>query len=383
VIGGRVILAIDPKALGPLAGERSIAIVSGTNGKTTTTRLLTEALSTRGGVVTNDRGANLPSGLVSTLSSADPGVPAVLEVDERYIPIVASVLRPDVLALLNLSRDQLDRFGEVRTLSTGWRDAISKLPSTAVIANADDPLVAWGASSAANVTWVGAGLEWREDAVGCPRCSGPITWDEGTGAPWRCGQCDLTRPDLDVRLEGDELVTPAGDRITLAHALPGRANRANAAMAAAAAAALGVPYATAVAAMRRTNEVAGRYRTVQVDGTTARLLLAKNPAGWHELFSLIAPPPRPVVVAINARIADGRDTSWLWDVPFENLRGRPVVATGERCHDISVRLRYADVDHQVTPDIVDAVRRAGAAEVEVVANYTAFQTMLTELRRAA
>ena len=106
------------------------------------------------------------------------------------------------------------------------------------------------------------------------------------------------------------------------------------------------------------------------------------PAGWQELFDLLRPAPLPVVVCINARDADGRDTSWLWDVPFERLRERPVVASGERCHDIGVRLQYADVDHTVEPDLLDAVRAAGR-EVDVVANYTAFQALRARLGRAA
>ena len=380
VIGGRVALAVDPGALAALAGDRATALVSGTNGKTTTTRLLADAVRSRGPVVTNATGANLPSGIVSTLGAAGPGTAAVLEVDERYVPRVAPVLRPATLVLLNLSRDQLDRYGEVRSVSDLWRRAVAELPATRVIANADDPLVVWGAGTAAAVTWVGAGLEWREDAVGCPSCSGPIRWDDD--GSWHCASCSSRRPPLDVRLEGDDLVLADGSRTTLALALPGRANRANAAMAAAAAVPMGVALADAAAAMAGTTEVAGRYRTVQVGQTTARLLLAKNPAGWQELFDLLRPAPLPVVVCINARDADGRDTSWLWDVPFERLRERPVVASGERCHDIGVRLQYADVDHTVEPDLLDAVRAAGR-EVDVVANYTAFQALRARLGRAA
>jgi UDP-N-acetylmuramyl tripeptide synthase len=114
-----------------------------------------------------------------------------------------------------------------------------------------------------------------------------------------------------------------------------------------------------------------------------RLLLAKNPAGWHEALDLIAPAPAPVVVAINARIADGHDPSWLWDVAFERLAGRLVVATGERRHDLAVRLRYAGVEHDTVADVTDAVRRAASAPdhpvggvIDVAANYTAFQEYL-------
>ena len=130
-------------------------------------------------------------------------------------------------------------------------------------------------------------------------------------------------------------------------------------------------------------EVAGRYRVATLAGRPVRLLLAKNPAGWHEAIDMLSPAPAPVVVAINARIADGHDPSWLWDVDYERLAGRLVVATGERRHDLAVRLRYAGVEHVTVAEVADAVARAAAAPgaepgaiVDVAANYTAFQEYL-------
>jgi UDP-N-acetylmuramyl tripeptide synthase len=126
--------------------------------------------------------------------------------------------------------------------------------------------------------------------------------------------------------------------------------------------------------------VDGRYRVVPVGGSQARLLLAKNPPGWLEVFDMLAPPPGPVVVVINARLADGRDPSWLWDVPFERLAGRPVAATGERSRDLAVRLWYAGVEHQRIPDPVDAIRALGPGPVDVAANYTALRDLDARLR---
>jgi UDP-N-acetylmuramyl tripeptide synthase len=143
--------------------------------------------------------------------------------------------------------------------------------------------------------------------------------------------------------------------------------------------ALGVDPGRAVRAMSRVRAVAGRYQVLNVGGARVRLLLAKNPAGWAEALDLIRPPPVPVVIGINAGVADGRDPSWLWDVPFERLRGRPVVATGERGRDLAVRLHYADVRHTFEPDYPKAVAVAAAGatarppEIDFVANYTAFQ----------
>jgi len=125
--------------------------------------------------------------------------------------------------------------------------------------------------------------------------------------------------------------------------------------------------------------VAGRYQVLNVSGARVRLLLAKNPAGWAEALDLLRPPPSPVVVGINAGVADGRDPSWLWDVPFDRLDGRLVVATGDRGRDLAVRLRYAEVRHTYEPDYRRAVALAATGvtarqpEVDLVANYTSFQ----------
>jgi len=376
VIGGRAILAVDPGALGRLAAGRAVALVSGTNGKTTTTTLLAAALRTRGAVVTNAQGANLPPGLVAALAPGPERAAAALEVDEAWLARVVEATSPAAVALLNLSRDQLDRNNEVRSVAGRWRAALAGASAT-VVANADDPLVAWGAGAAGRVRWVGAGQPWTDDAGSCPSCGGRIVFDPATG--WACGGCDLRRPDLDVGLEGDDVVWATGRRIRLELRLPGRANRANAAMAVAAAEVMGVDPDAAVRAFSSVAEVAGRYAAVRAGGCEARLLLAKNPAGWLEVFDFLRPPPVPLVVAINARVADGRDPSWLWDVPFERLTGRFVVATGERGRDLAVRLRYAEVEHVHEPDPVAAISVAGAAEVDVVANYTAFQDLRSRL----
>jgi UDP-N-acetylmuramyl tripeptide synthase len=156
--------------------------------------------------------------------------------------------------------------------------------------------------------------------------------------------------------------------------LPGRVNVGNAAMAAAAASLWSVQPKSAFAAMSAIDAVEGRYLRTTFDGRPVRLLLAKNPAGWVEALELTR-PELPVVVAVNARAADGRDPSWLWDVPFEVLRDRFAVATGERSRDVAVRLRYAGVEHARVDDAADSLRTVpGDGPIEVLANYTAFQT---------
>ena len=391
VIGGRVTLAIDQRALELMAaGHQSIA-VSGTNGKTTTTRLLAAALATRGPVSTNSTGANLLPGLVSTLFRGRAEAAVALEVDEGHLAEAVAAVHPTAVVLLNLSRDQLDRFGEVRRHASDWRLALAASPGTVVVANVDDPLVTWAAGACdpsavgdrCGVTWVATGQRWRADASACPNCGSRIRWTDSRyergGVGWACTSCPLARPRPDVWLEGGDLVLGDGRRLAMRLQLPGRFNVANAAMAVAGAMVLGVDPTRAVRAMSRVRAVAGRYQVVNVAGARVRLLLAKNPAGWAEALDLIRPPPVPVVIGINAGVADGRDPSWLWDVPFERLRGRLVVATGERGRDLAVRLRYAEVNHTFEPDYRKAVARASCdipgkpSEIDFVANYTAFQ----------
>ncbi len=375
VIGGRVGLLIEPDLLATLAAGRQVALVTGTNGKTTTTRLLAAALGGSSRVATSPAGANLPPGLATALASSSVGVPAVLEVDEGYLGAVAGAVDPKVVALLNLSRDQLDRVSEVRMVAARWRTALGASAGITVVANVDDPLVVWGAQGASTVVWVAAGQLWRQDAVGCPACSGRIVFAAGE---WSC-TCGFARPRPDAVLRGDVLVTADGRDLPVQLVLPGRCNLANAAMAAVAARALGVDEAVALAAMASVADVEGRFATVEWGGRSVRLLLAKNPAGWAELLDMLEGATDPVVIGINARVADGHDPSWLWDVPFERLSGRMVVATGERCLDLAVRLRHAGVAHVTVPDDLEALRAAPSSRVEYVGNYTAFQALRRHL----
>jgi len=371
VIGGRIALAVDKRALARLAAGRSLFLVSGTNGKTTTTALLAAALGTAGPIVHNATGANLKTGLVSALAKDLESPVAVLEVDEAALVQVLAETTASVVVLLNLSRDQLDRYGEVRLAAAKWRTSLGARPEIHVVANCDDPLVVWAAQAAGSVTWVSTGQRWRIDATSCPNCGGRISW---SGVEWSCS-CGLARPEPDI--EGGGIAVEVGGRsFPVELQLPGRCNAANAAMAVAAAQVAGVDPEDALAAMVGIANVAGRYREVNLGPASARLLLAKNPAGWNEILDFLAAPPAGVVVAVNARGPDGYDTSWLWDVDFERLAGRPVIAAGERALDVAVRLRYAGVPHEVCPDPLMAARQLPPGKVELVANYTAFQTVL-------
>lgn len=380
IIGGKVISRLSPNAMRDLAADRVAAIVSATNGKTSTTRLLAMAVSQTGPIVTQATGANMTDGVLTALAFGDPTGQAVLEVDEAYLPHLFQSTAPQALLLGNLSRDQLDRMNEVAMVARKWRSMLTHTPRrTTVVANADDPMIVWAAREAPRVIWVAAGQGWTSDASVCLVCGGLMRFEPDT---WMCTNCDFARPTPSWSLVERDTATgalgPAGFFDLSSLQLPGRFNKANATLALAAATdVLGLDPTESVRRMSQVTSVSGRYEVRDIGALKVRLLLAKNPASWTELLSVMPPAPTPVIITINANDADGRDPSWLWDVPFERLGERTVIASGDRRLDLAVRLAHAGVDHVVLEDPYD--RRAELPEaarsldvIDCAATYTAF-----------
>lgn len=395
IIGGKVIERLAPDALAELAGGRIAAVVSATNGKTTTTKLLATAVGATGPVVSQPTAANMTDGVLMALAAGDPDGQAVLEVDEAYLPLLYDDLHPRVLLLGNLSRDQLDRMNEVAMVARKWHDMIDRAaPGTTVVANADDPTIVWAARDAEPVVWVAAGQAWTSDSSVCLDC-GALLARPDTG--WECTGCDLRRPQPAWEL--DYAAAPGASGVSEVRStarrlgdgaefdlsqmrLPGRFNASNAALALACCEVLGLDLDESASRMSEVESVSGRFAIVDVGGLRVRLLLAKNPAGWSELFDIMPPAPAPVIVAVNSNPADGRDPSWLWDVPFEHLAGRVVIATGDRRRDLAVRLLHGDVEHVVVenPYAIGAALPEGTREqpaVDVAATYTQFHSLRT------
>jgi lipid II isoglutaminyl synthase (glutamine-hydrolysing) len=379
-VGGRVGQRLDPQLLAHLTIGKRTLLVSGTNGKTTTTRLAAEAASRLGSVATSGAGANMDAGLISALASKPSARMAVLEVDEAHLPGALRATRADVVILLNLSRDQLDRTSEVRMLAERWRDSLRNTTAH-VVANSDDPLVTWAAEVAPDVTWIAAGGNWHEDAYHCPACDARITFAPAPSKEgWSC-TCGLRRPAAEFALIEGDLVSDRTGRLPIRLSIPGRFNLANAAMAAIGAEYLGSSIEGALQAMSEVGEIGGRFSAHRINGRAGSLMLAKNPAGWAELIDLVAPGTSPIVIGINSRLADGHDPSWLWDVPFERLSAHLVVATGERRRDLAVRLLHAGVEHLVLDDPLGALATVGSGPIEFIGNYTAFQDARYAIRR--
>ncbi|MGE0777082.1 MurT ligase domain-containing protein [Mycolicibacterium sp.] len=369
MIGGLVAMTLDRSILGQLGAGRRTVVVTGTNGKSTTTRMTAAALATLDRVATNAEGANMDAGLVAALAGARDAPLAALEVDEMHVPHVSDAVSPAVVVLLNLSRDQLDRVGEINHIERTLRAGLTRHPGTVVVANCDDVLMTSAAYDSPNVVWVAAGGGWASDSVSCPRSGEVIVRD---GAHWYSTGADFKRPTPQWWFDDTHIHGPDGLSLPMTLALPGTVNRGNATQAVAAAVTLGADPVAAVTAVSGVDEVAGRYRTVRIGAHTARILLAKNPAGWQEALAMVDRDSAGVVIAVNGQVPDGEDLSWLWDVRFEHFESVPVVAAGERGTDLAVRLGYAGVEHTLVHDTVAAIASCPPGHVEVLANYTAF-----------
>ena len=353
---------IDPEMLRHVGANRQVIVVSGTNGKSTTTALVQAAL---GNDVEKQTGANMPTGWVTTLVRTRGAV--ALEVDEPYLDEAIEKLSPDVVCLLNLSRDQLDRTSEVRQIAEKWRHVLSGNLSQ-IVANANDPLVVYAVGAAPHVTWVDAPLVWTKDASSCPICTRPLV----VTGEWEC-ECGFRRPPPSWHLNSRTIEGP-GVSIPISVALPGEYNRGNATMAIVSAHLAGIQAGIAASRVAQVKEVLGRFGTVRWRGRSWQLFLAKNPAGVSALTQLTESFSRDLVISINDNIADGRDPSWLYDAPFDELvAGHRIFCTGTRALDIATRLHYAGCDVTVVSRWDELPAQVSASvPVTVIANYTAF-----------
>jgi len=420
---GRVARFLEPAITVRLAARlpHGSVIVTGTNGKTTTSRLISHIFGQAGLVAVHNRaGANLAAGVAAALAQhADlrgrmRGDAGVFEVDEAALPVVHSSVRPRELVLTNLFRDQLDRYGEIDLIAARWRSALRGADaSLAVVFNADDPLVAEvGATHPGPRVPFGidddsCGLgtvEHAADARYCYRCGIPYDYRTvyfGHMGVYRCPRCGTARPVPAVRATG---VVQRGIEGTTFHlespwgaagiqtALPGIYNIHNVLAAAACTLQRGIPVEVVARGVATFAPAFGRAERVRVNGSEAILLLAKNPAGFNEVLrTMLRADGGPVaLIAINDLTADGRDISWLWDVDFEMLAGRVrrVVVSGIRAEDMALRLKYAGVDPsalEVRKDLAaafDAARAAsGAGPLYVLPTYTAMLQLRAALQR--
>ncbi len=390
---GLVAQVIYPGVLRDLTAQlpEGSIMVTGTNGKTTTSRMLGSILEAAGLQPLHNRsGSNLERGLIATMvDAANPagGLPrdlrvGLFEVDEGAVPAALRAIRPRVALFNNLFRDQLDRYGEIDTVYSKWRAALPRLgPDSTLVLNADDPAIASLALTPGlratpytfgvdDPRYALQALPHAADSISCPRCNSRLEYSLillSHLGHWRCPNCGLQRPQPDVSatrvvLNGTDssqvcAQTPSGEmQVTLK--VPGLYNVYNGLAAASAALAFGISLEHIKVGLERFTAAFGRIERVQVPGSDSKSLLmalVKNPVGFNEVLRMLFPietddsKPKHLLIIINDLIADGRDVSWLWDVDFEVLSDPAhtpglIYISGIRAADMALRLKYAGVE---------------------------------------
>jgi UDP-N-acetylmuramyl tripeptide synthase len=409
-VPGKLLWKLDPGAVDRLAARlpEGTALVSATNGKTTTSAMAARILAPSYQLAHNRSGANLVSGVASALLTARDAELGLFEVDEAALPEVARRLRPRAVCLGNLFRDQLDRYGELELLAQRWREAVSELPEgAALVVNGDDPQVGDLASGRPRAVIFGLDdprhaspeLQHAADSKWCIRCGTPYAYAAayiGHLGDYRCPACGHARPRLDIAARSIELgglesvsfelvVAEGSRRVELA--VPGLYNVYNALAAAGLTRALGVGLDEIVAGLQGFSAAFGRFERIAVGDRTLLVLLIKNPAGANEVVrTLVAGgSPKLLLVALNDEIADGRDVSWIWDVDFEPLLGSldRLVATGERAAELALRFKYAGMPAsaiEVIPSLEEALDRGlgltvAGGELVALPTYTAMLSL--------
>lgn len=426
---GVVLLRLRPNAIAEMAErlDKGVVLISATNGKTTTTRLVVAAAAAVGHrVVTNAEGSNLARGVAAALLAApahsDLGI---FEVDEAALQAVVDATEPRVVVLMNLFRDQLDRYGELDTLVDRWQ-GIVQAPATrsaTLVINADDPNLAAIGSDESDVLWFGVqdqtqardGLAHAADATTCRRCGTALIHDSvfvGHLGHWRCPTGDVERPAPTVAADSIRLTQtgqslniitgstaatgPSGD-VSLDSPLAGLHNSYNLVAAAATAVAMDLDLGAVGPAIAATKPAFGRGEQIVVQDRALNLLLAKNPTGVNQNIATVLAAPLDGVratetnalILLNDRIADGQDISWIWDVDWEPLADRfdTLTVGGTRAWDMALRFRYGGFDMSqvnVQEDLATALDTAVAAAaagstVHALATYTAMLDLRAEL----
>lgn len=371
---GHIALSVNKNFIRDLlkTSKTRVVVVAGTNGKTTTTKLLQTIFVTSGkSVIVNTSGANLLNGIASSLllrSSILGNLShdfAVFEIDENSLPLALAEFTPDYLVLLNIFRDQLDRYGETDVIMKKWKNAVSDLPaSTTLILNADDPQIVFiGKNARAKISYFGLGekgetkLAHAADAVHCPNCGNKLEFERvylSHAGEWECPSCKIKTPP---------------DKLTKAPSYPvvGVYNKYNIHAAVLTAKNAGIAESDIERGLLSFKPAFGRQEKIKIGEKTAQIFLSKNPTSMNESLRTVAQlNPKTMLIVLNDRIPDGRDVSWIWDVDFEDFLSKQtkLVISGDRCYDMGLRIKYAseyrvsNIEYQIEKRLEKAIKTA-------------------------
>ena len=404
---GKIALAIDPNILAEIADDYEVIVVTGTNGKTLTTALIVNILQEAYGyIVTNPTGANLKQGIVATFLEAKNKKQgrkfAVLEIDEATLSQVTEFIKPSLVVLTNIFRDQLDRYGEIYTTYNMIKAGLAKAPNTKLILNGDMPLFN---DESLDYPIEYYGFEFDQtgaldpdtsaDGIICPNCQHVIKYNYITYSnqgSYYCTNCGFKRPTLNYRLTSIDQLTEKSATFTIegeTYSIPigGVYNIYNALAAIAVAKHYGIDNATIHRGLENHQNVFGRQEEIKIGDKTATIMLVKNPVGLNQVIDtmLKAPYDYTLIHLLNDNYADGIDVSWIWDGHYEKLpqeQIKQVITGGKREQDITLRLKVAGFENKLQTvhnleELTHLIEQAPTERVYILATYTA----MLELRK--
>ncbi|MCL4354110.1 Mur ligase family protein [Patescibacteria group bacterium] len=363
---GHIALKLNKKFIQDILKNNKIKIIliAGTNGKTTTSKLIQEILIKNNvKVFQNNSGANLLNGIASSLiqeASLNKELKkefAIFEIDENSLPLVLDDVIPDYLVILNLFRDQLDRYGEIDTIAKKWKESIGKLnKKTKLILNADDPLIAFlGHEDKLETKYFGLNeqslskIQHASDSVYCPNCGTKLSYDAiyfSHLGDWKCLNCKFSRPKI-TKFEN------------LNYPLLGNYNKYNILAAALTVNCIGITLEKINKALVEFKPAFGRQEIIRYKNKNVQIFLSKNPTSFNEsLKTAVANKGKYFLLVLNDRIPDGRDISWIWDFDLEEAKAKNVTVSGDRTYDMALRLEYAGIKNLTEPNLRQAINLA-------------------------
>lgn len=401
---GTVALKFDRKILSTVAKDYKVILVTGTNGKTTTTSMITNIFKNKGyRVITNNTGANLFRGIVSCFidnykfSKSNKGSYAIIEVDEANLKFVTDYITPEIITITNLFRDQLDRYGEVYTTLEKILEGVHKVPSSTLVLNGDDslfgaldvknPKVYYGFSNPINDNNT---IDINADAKFCKVCKAPYKYNFVTYnhlGDYYCTECGYKRPELKYKMEGIIDQTPSsssviinGNEVTISQS--GIYNIYNGLCAYSIASESGIENNIIASSLGKVDSSFGRQEKIQIEDKNVQIILVKNPAGYNQALDTLCLNKESfsTLFMLNDNYADGRDVSWIWDVNFEKLSSLPiedVFISGIRLYDMAVRLKTAGLNKEsfiIEEDyekLTEKLKTSKSNNIYILATYTA------------
>ncbi len=365
---GHIALKVNPNFINQILNKSKteVILVTGTNGKTTTAKLLQAILETnKNKVILNSSGANLLNGIASTIilnsnlkGHLDADF-AVFEIDENTLPQITKIITPNYIIALNLFRDQLDRYGEIDTIAMHWKEAYAKLTKTQLILNADDPQIAFLGDSLKNTHYFGLDskgndkTEHAADSILCPKCSNRLTFVTHYFShlgDWSCNKCGLKRPTREIEtgfflpLRGTYAVYDIQAAVLVSSLIGLTKKQIN-------------------QGLRSFKPAFGRQEIIRIEDKNVQLFLSKNPTSFNESLRTIAQSnAKNLLIVLNDRIPDGTDVSWIWDIDFETLikKGMNLYLAGDRVYDLALRIKYAleTEKYEIFDNLQDAINIA-------------------------